>query len=128
MNKSNHRGAIAIRINFGLGSKPSPLPLRITIAGEFAVPSDMANPTTVDKKSFRDVIGIHAGELLFEVTNHLASHPKVLRIELQITDLAVAVSVGLHGLAGYPARHKHPLPAIPEHRRPSQTPGTGRNG
>ena len=78
-----------MHISFDSGSKtiPSSASLRIAVAGEFAFNPDAAQPVTVDKDSFRDVISRHAGELLFEVPNHLASHPEQLRIQLQITDL-----------------------------------------
>ena len=78
-----------MHISFELGTNPSPppLPLRIAVAGEFAFTTDVAQPATVDKDNFNKIISKHAGELLFEIPNHLASHPEQLRISLQITNL-----------------------------------------
>ena len=86
-----------MHINFELGSHSSPPPqsLRIAVAGGFTNTEDAAQPLSVDKDSFKEVISKHAGELLFEVSNHLASHPKQLLIKLQIKDLTSFAPVGL---------------------------------
>lgn len=86
-----------MHISFDLGknSSPSPSPLRIAIAGDFGPDTETSQPVLIDKDNFREVMHRYAGELLFEVPNRLASHPKQLRVDLQISDLTSLTPAGL---------------------------------
>lgn len=86
-----------MHISFDTGGIPAPSipPLRIAVAGQFCSSTDATQPLTVDKNSFRDIIRACSGELLFEVPNHLGSHPEQLAVHIRITDLKSFTPEGL---------------------------------
>ena len=80
---------------FGAHTTPGTTPLRIAIAGDWCRNGESNKPARIDKDSFQQILKAHAGELLFEVPNHLASHPDQLLIKLQIKHLNNFTPAGL---------------------------------
>ena len=60
---------------FGTHKTPGLAPLRIVVAGDCCCSGESNKPVRVDKDNFQQMLKAHAGELVFEVPNHLASHP-----------------------------------------------------
>ena len=80
---------------FGAQTTPGATPLRIAIAGDWCRNGESNKPARIDKDSFQQVLKAHAGELLFEVPNHLSSHPDQLLIKLKIEHLNSFSHAGL---------------------------------
>ena len=93
----NQQGNPGMRTTFEFGTHatPGPAPLRIVIAGDQCRNGENNKPVRVDKDNFQQVLKTHARELLFEVPNHLASHPDQLLIKLQIEHLNSFTPAGL---------------------------------
>jgi type VI secretion system ImpC/EvpB family protein/type VI secretion system ImpB/VipA family protein len=70
-------------------------PLRIVVAGDWCCGGESNNPVRIDKDNFQHILKACAGELVFEVPNHLSSHPDKLLIRLQIDRLNSFSPAGL---------------------------------
>ena len=93
----NQQGRSGMRTTFEFGAHttPGPTPLRIIVAGDCCRSDENNKPVRVNKDNFQNVLQAHAGELLFEVPNHLASHPDQLLVKLQIEHLNSFTPAGL---------------------------------
>ena len=65
------------------------------VAGSWGHSGEGNKSVRVDKDNFQQILKAHAGELLFEVPNHLASHPDQLLVKLQIEHMNSFTPAGL---------------------------------